>query len=349
MISEWSDNQIFNSFNSAKFLTYGQHYEAILAGKFLPPIEASVDPVNECQLKCFWCNSKKVKDRKVIMTNEHLLDLVKFFKVWGVKAICFAGGGEPTLHTKLAEAFRTSELPTAIITNGLFLDDEQMKVIAEKAEWIGISVDAASKEFYNQYKGQNRFDEVINNIKKLRAYGAKEICFKFLINNLNQYQIFDACRVAKFSGAHRIHIRPVAFKCYQQEEEILDIEKINRQIEDGRSSFEDDKFKVFVIVHKFDKDLHAKKNFKKCLATPIMPIFHANNDISICIDRKHEKKLVIGKHDPIDNILKVWGSDEHKMVIDSVQIEECPKCTISPGNEIIENVFIKDSMCRFFT
>lgn len=315
---------------------YTNWYEAILKGEFLPPIEASVDPVNDCNLRCFWCNSKKVTSRKVRMNDDHLIGLVKFFKIWGVKAICFAGGGEPTLHQKLGDAFRVSELPTAIITNGLFLDDDQMKIIAEKAQWIGISVDAASKEFYNQYKGADRFDEVIANIKKLKAYGAREICFKFLVNNVNQFQIFDACRIAKFIGCHRIHIRPVAFKCYQIEEDKLDVEKINKQIIDGRSSFEDDKFKVFGIVHKFDKELHAKKPFKKCLATPIMPIFNANGDISICIDRKGDKSLVIGKHEPIENILEVWGSEEHKRVINSVKVDECPKCTLTHCNEFIE-------------
>jgi MoaA/NifB/PqqE/SkfB family radical SAM enzyme len=346
-VIEW-DNK-FCSFNSNKWWSYINHYEAILSGRFLPPIEVSVDPVNDCQLKCYWCNSKKVTSRKVRMTDDHLMELVKFFNLWGAKAICFAGGGEPTLHNKLADAFRESELPTALITNGLFKDDEQMKVIAEKARWIGISVDASTKEFYNQYKGADRFDEVINNIKKLRIYGAREICFKFLVNNLNQYQIFDACRVAKFAGAHRIHIRPVAFKCYQNEEEKLDVEKINKQINDARGNFEDERFKVFGIVHKFDKNLHAAKPFKKCLATPIMPIFHANNEISICIDRKGDKSLVIGNHDPIEGIIDCWGSDKHKKVIDAIRVEDCPKCTILPGNEFIEHFMINDECDRFFT
>jgi hypothetical protein len=55
-IKEWSD--YYNSFNSAKGLTYINHYKAIdewrLGKRKHPfaPIEISIDPINLCQLKC---------------------------------------------------------------------------------------------------------------------------------------------------------------------------------------------------------------------------------------------------------------------------------------------------------
>jgi len=29
-------------------------------------------------------------------------------------------------------------------------------------------------------------------------------------------------------------------------------------------------------------------------------------------------------------------------------VDKCPRCTFGPYNEIVEKVFIKDSMCRYF-
>ena len=124
-MQEWDKKHRFNSFNSWKGLSYMQHYEAILAGKFLPPIEVSVDPVNDCQLDCFYCNSKTPKSRKVKMTDKHLIELAHFFKDWKVKAVCIAGGGEPTLHEGLGDfmwELKKLDVPVALITNGLFHD-----------------------------------------------------------------------------------------------------------------------------------------------------------------------------------------------------------------------------------
>ena len=47
-------------------------------------------------------------------------------------------------------------------------------------------------------------------------------------------------------------------------------------------------------------------------------------------------------------ILDVRGSEFHKKMMDVVNPEKCPRCTFGPYNEMVEQVFIKDEMCRFF-
>jgi MoaA/NifB/PqqE/SkfB family radical SAM enzyme len=336
---EWESP--WNSFNSWKGLLYVEHYRAILSGKFLPPIECSVDPVNACNLDCLWCNGYDVKERNVYMDGQHLIDLVNFFKVWGAKAVCFAGGGEPTLHPRLGEAFSVAYklgLPAAIISNGTFHDEDQLATIATLSRWVGISVDCASKELYETLKGVDLFDRVIENIRMLVNYGAREVTFKFLLHPLNQHEVYKAIELARDLGCHRIHIRPVSFMNFQKEEENYDVKSIDEQVMRGREIFENDKFKVFYVQHKFDKDMHRKFGFSKCQATPIMPIFQANGDISICIDRKADNSLVIGSHEDISQIPKIWGGKRHKQVIADIKLSECPKCTFNRYNEQIENI-----------
>lgn len=343
---EWLEDHKWNSFNSWKGLMYKLHYDAILAGKFLPPVEVSIDPVNDCQLNCFWCNGKDVRDRKVRMTREHLLELCDFFAEWGVKGVCFAGGGEPTLHEDLGEAFlrlHSLGIPVSIITNGLFLNDDQLKAIALYSRWIGISIDCAKPETYKEIKGQDRFRDVIRNISSLLEYKAREVTYKFLVHPKNQYEIYDAIRTAAQLGCHAIHIRPVSFRNFQKHEEQFDIIRINKQIFEGFSDYGED-IKIFAVKHKFDKDMHVKFPFKKCLATPLMPIFQADGTVTLCIDRKKDDSLVICRHDNPQTVLRIWGSDYHKAVIDKIKIDECPKCTITHLNEQIERAIINDEM-----
>lgn len=353
MIKEWESSSEYNSFNSWKGLMYVEHYRAILEGKFLPPIEASVDPANRCNLKCRWCNGFDVYNRNILMDSGHLLDLVRFFKDWGVKGVCFAGGGEPTLHPALDKAIDLCyalKLPVAVISNGTFTNNDSLiNSLAAYSRWVGISIDAATAETYKRLKGVDRLNDVFNTIRKLEKKGAREVTFKFLLHPDNQHEVFDAVMIARDLGCHRIHIRPVSFRNFQEVEDNYNIDLINEQVMRGRGMFESERFKVFYIQHKYNNDLHRKFNFKKCLATPIMPIFQANGDISICIDRKADTSLVIGSHLDISKIKDIWGGDKHKQVIDSVKLNECPKCTLNRYNEQIEYAVINNGMDYEFT
>ena len=344
---EWRYNRWFNNFNSAKGLMYKQWYDAILTGKFLPPVEASIDPVNDCPLNCFWCNSKIPKKRKVKMTREHLLELCRFFKDWGIKGVCFAGGGEPTMHENLGEAIQllySLGIPSSIITNGLFLGYNQMNDVASFTEWCGVSIDAATPQTYKKIKGHDRFNEVIKNIRYIVSHRPKEITYKFLIHPINQHEIYNAICLARNIGCNRIHIRPVGFLLYQDYEDDYDIAGIEKQIEAGIEDFESSHFEICAITHKYNETMHRKFNFSKCLGTPIMPIFQADGWMTACIDRKGDDSLRLCRHDNPQDILDFWGSNEHKRIIDKINIEECGKCTINYINEQIEHAVKNNEM-----
>ena len=347
---EWLDKDKYNSFNSWKGLMYKQWYDAIVAGKFLPPIEVSVDPVNDCQLDCFYCNSREPKSRQVRMSNQHLFELAHFFKEWGIKAVCIAGGGEPTLHEGLGDfiwKLKQLDIPVSIITNGLFLNDDQIRDIAINCQWVGISVDAATEKTYHRMKRRDRFKDVMRGISGLLSYPAKEVTYKFLIHPINQYEIYDAIRTAALLGCHQIHIRPMSFRNFQKHEEKYDVIRINQQIDEGFKDY-GNKIRICAVKHKYDADMHVKFAFKKCLTTPIMPIFQADGTVTLCIDRKEDKRLILCRHEPND-VLKVWGSDHHKNLIDKIDLKDCPKCTLNYGNEQIERAIINDEMSWAFT
>jgi len=349
---EWHPDNCYNSFNSYKGLMYFEWYRAILEGKFLPPVEASVDPVNACNLSCCWCNNAVTKARDVMMDGGHLIKLVQFCKEWGVKGLCIAGGGEPTLHPMLGDAINEAGkigLPVALMTNGTFLAEGSKDAAAKHCRWIGVSVDAARPETYLKLKSKDAFDTVTRNISWLVNTGAHEVMYKFLLHPKNQNEVYEAISTACRLGCHGIHIRPLSFRNYQETEDDYDIEAIDAQVAVGRKEYESCGFKVFYIKHKFDSKLHRKFGFKKCLATPLMPIFHANGDMSLCVDRKNDPSMVFGKHDPISGIKKIWGSKEHKQVIDSVNLDDCPKCTFNVYNQQIEQAVIENRMDYEFT
>ena len=226
---EWKDN--YNSFNSWKGLTYINHYKAIdewRTGKRkapLPPIEVSLDPIHACNLGCSHCNASRYladKDnKKRRMDDKHMMNLIKFLARWGVKGICFGGGGEPSMHSKLAEAIELAVklgLECSVATNGIIISEELMKAYS-KCRWVGISVDASQSNTYEvgRRSSKNDFNIVIDNISGLTKYikkvnGRCEVAYKFLIFDYNQKEIFSACKLAKLLGVKDFHARPADFR-----------------------------------------------------------------------------------------------------------------------------------------
>lgn len=376
MTQEWSDP--YNSFNSYKGLLFRKQFDGIISGEFLPPIEVNIDPCNNCNIHCIWCNGKKVINRneKVMMSTSHLLELIDFCADWGVKAICFAGGGEPTMHPDLDIAFqRIHELgmESAIITNGLFdcgrekeeKKDILLEAVAKYARWIGISVDADCAKTYKRCKGIDKFDVVIDNINKLVGSDAREVTYKYLVHPENQYGIYEACRLAKYIGADCFHSRLVSDRYLSNDTidkksgfgmaSVFHHDIINQQMElcqelnsSNSLNSEDGSFKVFTIKHKQEGSGNRRIRFDKCRASPLLCMFEADGTTSICIDRKGVKDTMLCSHENVENVRDMWGSHYHKKLLYDINPEtDCPKCTMNIYQELL-NAYEKDSFCMNF-
>lgn len=354
-MKEWNDK--FNSFNSYKGLTYVKWYEAISKGYFLPPVEASLDPILACQLKCEHCNAHKYLEEGFDahrIPDEKLFYIVEFLKSWGVKACCFGGGGEPTMHTGLEEAIkRCDTMQSSMATNGILLNPSLMRTIANNCRWVGISVDAATSDTYQIGRNADYFDKVCSNIEELSHMKGKcDVAFKFLIFDYNQHEIFEACKLAKKLGVRDFHARPADLS-HQGMGEFRDKAKpfdINIVLEQFKKchELEDENFRVFTVVHKFDKEFKPNKNFSQCYAAPCCIQICADQNIYLCPDQRYQEQYKLGR---FNDVLSVWGGDKHKELVFKTGKANCStRCTWSPYCEQIERLFINkdDPMCRFF-
>jgi MoaA/NifB/PqqE/SkfB family radical SAM enzyme len=358
-MKEWEDK--FNSFNSMKGLLYANWYKAIARGVFLPPVEASLDPIHACNLRCQHCNANRYLDKPQAMSRQHLLDLVAYLGAWGVKAICFGGGGEPTLHPDLEDALwatSSNGMQASIATNGTLLTPRLIDTITITCRWIGVSIDAATPETYAIGRKADLFNKAIKNLKTLASVAKGSACdvsFKFLIFNYNQHEIFAACKLAKSLGVKDFHARPADFshqgmgKLAKKQggydvEQVLDQFKLCHDLNDND-------FHVYTIVHKFDSSFLPRKNFSQCYAAPCCIQLCADGNIYHCPDQRHQEGYRIGRHDPISGIELAWGNEKHRDLVYSSGKERCTsRCTFSPYNEQCERLFINedDPMCRWF-
>ena len=378
MIREW--NNPYNSFNSLKGLLYKDHYLAIKEwkeGKIkkpLPPIEISIDLFRGCQNKCVGCNASRylLKNNIVKMPDKHLMNLIKFFGKWKTKwkgrtykvlALCFGGGGESTLHTKLPDALLLSKklnLENGIATNGINFYERLIEVSLHTCRWIGISVDCASNKMYKKLKGTEFFNKVIENIEKLNKYKRKhnldcDIAYKFLVYPFNVKEIFKACKLAKDLGCSTFYARPIDLFHQGVDNKYKKTKFYNKKIItqalkefDKCHKLEDKDFLVITSIHKYDKNFRPWKDFEQCYAAPIN-LQVCPKELFFCVDQRYNDFYKLGNHYPNPkNILKVWGNKKHYDLVFNTGKKNCvSRCTWTHYNYQCE-LFIKNKDPMFW-
>jgi len=361
---EWSNP--WNPFNSAKVLVWREWLEGCAKLNFLSPISVDTDPSNRCNFDCIWCNAfQYMQGEKHDIPEDHLLRLADFYAEWGVYSTCVSGGGEPFMNKGVGSfllRLKENGIQPGPITNGSLLNDELIDIIARTCRWIGISMDAGTSETYMKVKGivnKTIFDRVVENICKLTKRVKElntecDVCYKYLLHPINAKEILQAAELAKSLGVKDFHLRPVGWdnvaKTNGKEGPDFNsiMEEINYQIEKAMS-LEDLNFHVYGVRHKFQPNFQRKVNFSKCWAAPLILTFGADGNCHLCFDIRGRKDLILCSHYPDPHeVLKHWNSNRHKDILQSIDVKKCPRCTFGPYNEVIEKVFQRDSMCRFF-
>ena len=315
------------------------------------------------------CNASRYLEddqkERVRIPDDVFPNLISFLANWGTKAICFGGGGEPTLHTSLGEMLKLSKgmgMENSIATNGINFDDELIKTAVETCRWIGVSVDAAYRGTYLKGRGVDKFYDTINTIKKLSKYAADhklncDVAYKFLLFEYNQHEVYDACQLAKAMGAKDFHVRPADLSHqgmhskYKGKASPYDIESVKAQFEKCHE-LADEKFRVFTVVHKFDDQFLPKKPFSQCYAAPCCIQICPNGKVYFCPDQRYNESYCLGDWypDPF-KIEEFWGSEKHyDLVFNSGKCNCNTRCTFNPYNEQAEKLVMNsdDPICRNF-
>ncbi len=351
-MEEWS--QKYNPFNSMKALIHAEYWKQIIAGGVVPPPRlVSIDPCGVCNYRCPHCNANEILTRHNKRMDMSLVrKTAALMKEWKTRAVCIGGGGESLLNPntfRLVDLLVDAGVEVGVVTNGSRVDEVATLL---RCKWVGISVDAATAKTHSTMKGvsENKFDEVIENIRKLTRQGT-EIAYKYLLHPNNCHEICEAARVAKDIGCDLIHIRPGAEPWSNAKGVSFEftpdmIARVKTDVERARVDFEDDSFRIYGVTHKFNPNFSIKKSFKKCYACMTTCLIDSRGMIGLCCDRRGDTKLELCH---IEDVHTSWGSREHKRIHEEIIVGRCPRCTYSHVNEIFENVIIRDSMmCNLY-
>lgn len=284
-----------------------------------------------------------MQERRSIADNQ-LLELPKFLSDWGVSAVILSGG-EPLLHpriTDLLEALHGAGLQVGLKTNGLLLQKDPIrKAVLETCSWVGVSLDAATDATYTRLKKclVGTFEQVISGVGALikeRKKKYPKVTTKFLLHHTNYGELYAFVQMSKALGANDVHIRPVTLDNYHY---VPGVRKtIAFYLREARKDLEDDTFKVYGVVQKFNSEWTRIIRFKRCVMTALSGVFASDGQFYLCPDRRGDKNVSLGKFYPFEELKQKWGSAQHRNMVKKIAPQFCTRCGSGLYNEVVEHV-----------
>jgi len=367
----------YNSFSQLKGLTWIEHYENIIAWErgnsqlLYPPIGVTIDLTTTCNLRCRGCNAARSWKMGLKLSKKEVFKIIDMLVDWrdnwwngpeSLMSVCFAGGGEPTLHPDFADIIKYTHengFQVGISTNGTQLHKKKIReAIIKYTEFCGISFDCGFPNTWINYKRSNKrtFKKLFDGVNLLMADYKRsrrrprrvDLAYKFLITEENQKEIFKACEAAKSWGFPTFFARPAAvegLEIYKNKKPKFDVENIDFQMTLCKRE-ETDKFKVYGSFSRVDPGTYGRTfKFKKCHSTPLLLQICADGYWYTCIDHRYQKEWKM-KH--WSEIYDFWGSMDHRRIVNNINLSKCTRCAGGVYNQQIEQCVEKDSLYRWF-
>ena len=309
------------------------------------PAQVDIDLTNVCNQDCYYCNSADFRREQPVQKKyTEYIDLLDKLVAWrqhsprsygSLHTITYPGGGEPTVLTNYESVIEhTIDLGflTSITTNGSKLHHLLESVPVEKLQkmsWIGIDIDAGSKDLYEQIRRslsrESLFDQVIENAHNLIQAGVN-VDFKCLINPLNDNAeaMNDLFALVQRVGGRMIYFRPVIVNNQAHpitEETIAMIDKVSKQHQ---------------VPYQVNTNKTLARNYKRCHQMFQFPVFCADGKIYVCCEGKGNPQFELADWDSGD-FRDAWLSKRHYEIYNQTRVEFCQPCRPNINNIQIQN------------
>jgi len=284
-------------------------------GKKISPVMAIIHPTNRCNHRCPGCEYANILGKASI---ENICDVIDQLTELGIVSVLFTGGGEPTLHPSFANALlraKENNLSIGIFSNGTTLNGPLCDIIADNADFIRISIDAATKETFQGVRGVpgKNLESVRKGIVSLlsKRDDKPEVGLKFLIRKTNLHEIIPFGEFGKSLGVDSIQFKPI-----RQSEVDLD----EGETEAAISMIDELKARYPGFVQGGIKPIKATV---PCWITPLRVLIDAEGKVFLCNYFNHRRDShCIGSLGQ-KRLTDIWFSKRHIEALKNIRPEEC--------------------------
>ncbi len=337
-------------YSDLKIFHHTDKIKDIIDGKRTPPIYVRIKPTNLCNQNCYYCGSKdenvpedRMFDRKAMIPEQKMHEIIEDFGDMGVRAVTFSGGGEPLIYPYIEDAFervKSKGIDYSIITNGQALEGRKAELLSE-AKWIRVSLESACAETYSKIRGVQTFDKVIHNIESFVKIKNKNCTagINCVVTRDNYREIYDLCKVIAATGADNIKFSPLRLDGDLGEYHKPIEQTVKEQIQRAKSDFENN---GFVIIDKYDGDAGLEPGYQKpyhrCMIQEIFTVIGADCKVYYCHQRAYTRGGDIGSLKE-KSFKELWYAEDTVQKIRELDAcKECDfRCVFDERNILLNN------------
>ena len=261
--------------DSQKLIYHPRRVAEWLEGGLIYPLYIEVGPVARCQQNCVFCAFDYLKNKNgAILDENYCKVLTMHASQMGVKAIMYAGEGEPLLHPGIETIVSNTKMhniDVSMTTNGVKLDERRTLRFLPFLNWLRFSVDAATPETYAKVHGcrKEHFARLDSNIRrtveiKRELHANCTIGVQAVLIPQNEDEITRLARLAWSWGVDYFAVKPFS----KHPSSICDFDMEYgrlKVLEEQLRPIATDDFKIIFRVNAMEK-LDQSRPYEECLA-----------------------------------------------------------------------------------
>lgn len=276
-----------------------------LEGETIIPLYIEISPSGTCNHRCIFCSMDFMGYKKRFLDSAMMCNRLQEFGELGVRAVMFAGEGEPLMHSdicQMAEVAHTSGIDVAFTTNGVYLDEKTAERLLPVTSWIKVSCNAATAEEYAHVHRApvKDFALVMKNVEnaaKIRAQQGHSCTLGFQSILLPGYEknLPAFARRAREAGADYLVIKPYTHSPLSLHNPFADVRyEAYAELEEALREEEKPDFKIIfrsAAMHRWDTQ-HT--DFERCLALPFWTYVDSGANVWGCSRHMNEEQFRYG-------------------------------------------------------
>jgi MoaA/NifB/PqqE/SkfB family radical SAM enzyme len=328
-------NMMFDG--SVKILAHPELLDAHKRHELRPPVTVEIDLTNYCAHKCPLCVGGRTN--MVKMHGTAARSLLDDLCAYGVRAIVFTRGGEPTSHpdiVSLVTHTRRLGMDVGLITNGGIIahDQAMAAAVVRDCEWVRVSIDAGDPDTYRLTHGVDQFEDVWHAVRLLGDAAKRDpspatVGVGYLIGEKTLDGMVAATERAATRGANYIQFRP-----FIEEAATICVERVGGIVHQCRS-FEHPNFHVGYLNHKYTGERMQHRPYNSCHGSCFTAVIQADGNVPLCC-------LYRGQPDYYGGCVfeapfpTIW-TGERMAELRAINVHQCPPlCRHDTLNELVE-------------
>ena len=191
------------------------------------PIHLQLESTDACNLNCTTCSRDVIVSRASLLKTEYWKGIIDEMLPSNVNV---SGIGEPFLHPEIYDIIAYAKSKGATVncaTNFTRIFDNHRKVVECGIDQLKISIDATDAETFRQIRGEDSWQQIIDNIREVNRWKKKlasktpSIRLNFALQRFNYLQCIELVELARELDVDALYYQHLSYVDMEDRKEFL--------------------------------------------------------------------------------------------------------------------------------